>query len=316
MIAAVSFNPVLERVLTVHKFRVGDKNYCDTVSEVPSGFGITAARVINKLGEKVEVCSLLGQTSGELIRKKLLKERIPCHYFEIKEASRFVATVFDEFERQSTMVAIDPSPQVTLEEMAGFQQVLNQCVVKSDLILIGGSLPKGLPDDTYMRLVKKFKAVGKKVILDTSGQGLNLSPAGSPFMLKMNLTEARACSGQKLENQNEIRAFGSSLHSRGVDIVAITLGKAGAIAVCSRGTVVAVPPRIEAVNGYGSGDAFVAGFAVGLVRGKPIDECIWLATSCGVANALTLLPGQVHTRTIKKLYPRIEVRWLESALTT
>lgn len=306
----ICLNPILERIHTIDRLCLGNKNFSDSVAEVPSGFGITAARVITRLGEKVVVCALVGQVLGQVIHRRLQEEGIVVHCVEIQAASRLVSTVFERVTRRSSMVAIDPSPQVSIHELTLFEQTLGKYVAESDLVLIGGSLPDGVPTNTCGKLIRKFKANGKKVILDTRGPALSEAIADVPYMVKLDLEQAKVYIAKKRPNRKEICTLASRLHSNGIEIVAITLGKAGAIVACSEGIMLAVPPTIETVNSYGSGDAFVAGFAVGLVKGKSKGDSIRLATACGTANAMTLLPGHINRGDIESLCSKVEVRGL------
>jgi tagatose 6-phosphate kinase len=61
------------------------------------------------------------------------------------------------------------------------------------------------------------------------------------------------------------------------------------------------PPRVQTKNPIGSGDAMMAGIAVGLVRGQPILEAVRFGAACGAANAMTAEPGFVRMRDVQRL---------------
>jgi fructose-1-phosphate kinase PfkB-like protein len=60
-------------------------------------------------------------------------------------------------------------------------------------------------------------------------------------------------------------------------------------------------PRVTAKNPVGSGDAMMAGIAVGLWRGESMVEAIRLGIACGAANAMTVEPGFVRLTDVKRL---------------
>jgi fructose-1-phosphate kinase PfkB-like protein len=62
-----------------------------------------------------------------------------------------------------------------------------------------------------------------------------------------------------------------------------------------------IPPRVQAKNPIGSGDAMMAGIAVGLVRGESFTEAVHLGIACGAANAMTMEPGFVRLADVKRL---------------
>jgi fructose-1-phosphate kinase PfkB-like protein len=61
------------------------------------------------------------------------------------------------------------------------------------------------------------------------------------------------------------------------------------------------PPRVAAKNPIGSGDAMMAGIAVGLMRGKSVLDAVRLGVACGAANAMTAEPGLVRLTDVKRL---------------
>jgi tagatose 6-phosphate kinase len=61
------------------------------------------------------------------------------------------------------------------------------------------------------------------------------------------------------------------------------------------------PPRVKAKNPIGSGDAMMAGIAVGLERGESVTEAVRLGIACGAANAMTAEPGVVRLADMQRL---------------
>ena len=67
----------------------------------------------------------------------------------------------------------------------------------------------------------------------------------------------------------------------------LSLGKDGALVSRDGERLHVMPPTIEEVNPVGSGDALVAGFAVGLVEAMPLEQMARLAVAAGTANAMS-----------------------------
>jgi fructose-1-phosphate kinase PfkB-like protein len=61
------------------------------------------------------------------------------------------------------------------------------------------------------------------------------------------------------------------------------------------------PPRVQTKNPVGSGDAMMAGIAVGLVRGQSVLEAVRFGAACGAANAMTAVPGFIQTADVRRL---------------
>ena len=90
-------------------------------------------------------------------------------------------------------------------------------------------------------------------------------------------------------NETEAAFYGEPLH-RARGLVAVTRGAKGA--ALYQGPVViaeAAPPRVEAVDATGAGDAFVAALTVALLEGRPADEALRFA--CGAGALAATRPG-------------------------
>jgi tagatose 6-phosphate kinase len=68
-----------------------------------------------------------------------------------------------------------------------------------------------------------------------------------------------------------------------------------------------VPPKIEAVNAVGSGDAVTAGIAFELSRGAAMREAVITGMACGTANALNPISGVVRPDDVERLRPEVRI---------
>jgi ribokinase len=81
---------------------------------------------------------------------------------------------------------------------------------------------------------------------------------------------------------DSLAALGMHLLDRGPESVIITLGADGAL-LCRREAAPLHQPAfaVESIDTLGAGDAFSSGLAVGLIEGRPWEECLRRAASCG-----------------------------------
>jgi sugar/nucleoside kinase (ribokinase family) len=90
------------------------------------------------------------------------------------------------------------------------------------------------------------------------------------------LNEAQAISGEADPAQ-----AAAWLRDRGAGMVAIKLGEDGCYVAGDQVGVQLPPPRVEAVDGTGAGDAFAAGLIYGRLAGWPIERAARLANAAG-----------------------------------
>ena len=85
-----------------------------------------------------------------------------------------------------------------------------------------------------------------------------------PTLIKPNIDEIRMLTGKSCDDIHDIIEAAKEIHRNGVEIVAVSLGAEGSLAVSHEGIFRAEVPKIHAVNTVGCGDSMIAGFAVGI----------------------------------------------------
>jgi sugar/nucleoside kinase (ribokinase family) len=116
-----------------------------------------------------------------------------------------------------------------------------------------------------------------------------------------NAAEARLIAGEE-----SVEAAAASL-ARRVNVVAVTLGGDGAIAVSGDTAVKAPALAVDVVDTTGAGDSFIAGFLVGHLRGWPLERTLRLACACGSLS--TTQTGGVDAQpTVEQALGAIESR--------
>jgi ribokinase len=154
-----------------------------------------------------------------------------------------------------------------------------------------------IPVKTALAALRMGRAAGAVTLLNPAPaadlSGYDLSEVD--FLLP-NETEARICAG--LPADTPIDATAARLRALGCNNVIITLGEAGCLWLDEHGKSLLVPGfSVQAVDSVGAGDAFCAGFAVGLSEGKTIPDALRFAHA--VAALSVTRPDTIpsyHTR--------------------
>jgi sugar/nucleoside kinase (ribokinase family) len=113
-----------------------------------------------------------------------------------------------------------------------------------------------------------------------------------PHLVAMcpNLTEARGITGETTP-----RDCAAWLHDRGVEKVAVKMGRDGAYALDAQTSEHVAPFEVSARDETGAGDAFAAGLICGLLQGWSLAEAVRLGNAVGALSttgigASTALP--------------------------
>jgi 1-phosphofructokinase len=123
-----------------------------------------------------------------------------------------------------------------------------------------GSLPGGLRDGFYARLVETGHRAGARVVIDTSGAPLVAALAAGPDLIKPNADELADAVGGAVTTVGDVVDAAQELRTRGAKAVLASLGGDGAVLVTAAGVVHGTAPVEKVVSTVGAGDALLAGY--------------------------------------------------------
>ena len=175
---------------------------------------------------------LAGGHAGDYIMEGLKSLGIRNEFYRLEKESRTCINIWDEVTCEQTEF-LEPGFTVSREEYEGFQKKYRSLAAEADVVVLSGSVPSGLDENTYPELIQIAKEAGKKVILDTSGKLLRNGIDAKPDMIKPNIDEIRYLTGKECMSEKELLEAAAEIHKSGIDTVVVSLGADGAVAVCS-----------------------------------------------------------------------------------
>jgi 1-phosphofructokinase len=143
-----------------------------------------------------------------------------------------------------------------------------------------GSLPGGLSDDYYGRLVESGHHVGAKVVIDTSGPAFVKALEAGPDLIKPNSDELAEAVGGTVATFGDVVDAAQELRARGARSVLVSLGADGALLVTAARVVHGIAPVDKVVSTVGAGDAMLAGY---LSATAETDDALGTALAWGAA---------------------------------
>jgi tagatose 6-phosphate kinase len=320
MIYAVTLNPTVDRTLTVECFRVGSTRKATQSVVLPAGKGINAARVIATLDQPVAALGLVGDRDQASFDMALAEAGIENMLTVVPGATRNSVTILDPADESETHLR---EPGGTPPEWAlGKVEQRLRAISAGDWVLLAGSLPAGLPEDTYLKLGRLVAARGAHTLLDSSGPALLAGVDAPPTLLKPNLFELGQLDRRgpgpdqvpdvRRWSIDEVLAAARRIRERGVEVVVVSRGEQGVVALDreARGWHGVVDLDRPVVDAVGSGDALAGGLLVGLQRGMPFADTLRLGIACGAANVLLAGAGRCYREDIDRLARRARVALL------
>lgn len=313
MITTVTLNAAIDKTYYVERFEVGKVLRVPKELATPGGKGINVARVLSQLGADVTATGFVAGKNGEFIAEQLDQQGIGHDFVSVSGESRLCLNIIDQTTGTSTEL-LEPGPVVDSEGLSRIKAKVEQLAAISSTIVFSGSLPAGLPEDTYATLIRIAKQAGAKVLLDASKGPLLKGIEAAPAFIKPNEDEVKALMAEDEAYHSgampQTEAFFNrmfELNEQGIQFVIVTFGAKGAIAAVD-GTLYRIEtPELKAVNTVGCGDSFTAGMAFGLERCYSVEETLRLAAAAGSANALTEEAGNVRKEDLDHLLSQIRI---------
>ncbi len=304
MILTVTLNPTVDKSYYIDKLLPGEVIRVKEKKQTAGGKGINVAKIAKLLGNNVVATGYLGGRNGEYVNAFLVKAGITSDFIILNTETRTCVNVNDLELNQQT-VLLEPGSYVSNDKLEEFVSRYKKLLDSCKAVVLGGSLPEGIDNTFYPRLILIAKEAGKIVALDTSGETLRAGINANPTIIKPNRDEISAYLGRKVETIEETITAAKEIHANGTDIVIVSLGKDGAVFVMKNKVFRGTTPDIKIVNTVGCGDSLVAGFITGLINSYDIIDTIKLAMAVSTANALSREIGYFDQKDLDDLLTRV-----------
>jgi len=145
---------------------------------------------------------------------------------------------------------------------------------ESEYVLMQLETP--IPTVEYIAL-KAFQKQKKVVLNPAPAAKLSDELLLNLYLITPNETEAELLTGVKVTDESSAFKAASVLHNKGVDIVIITMGSAGAFLLENGNSEIIKAPKVDAIDTTAAGDTFNGALVVALSEGKSIRESIVFA---------------------------------------
>lgn len=308
MITVAGFNTAIDRFIQVDALTPGEVHRVRAEKVYPGGKGVHVAQTIAELGEPVRLVGLVDAVHHPFIARQMSARGVLFRGVEIEGELR-QCMALQEAGGSITEV-LGQGPQLNQVEQDTLLREFGRSVAESELVILSGSLPRGFADTLYAGLVEYVHDLGKRCLVDASGDVLRHAVMAKPFLVKPNRDEISQLVGHPVINLQAAELAAIALRERGIALPVVTMGELGAVAADETGVWHAQLEPARLRNAVGSGDCFLAGMAVAIQRRLSLDEALRLAVACGVANAESEETGFAKRSNVEALLPDVTVRRL------
>ena len=308
MITVAGFNTAIDRFIQIDALTPGEVHRVRTEKVYAGGKGVHVAQTIAELGEHVRLIGPIDAAHHSLIGRQMSARGVLFRGVEIEGELRQCLALQEE--GGSITEILGQGPQLSQIEQDALLRDFRRSVEESELVILSGSLPRGFADTLYAELVEYVHGLGKRCLVDASGDALRHAASAKPFLVKPNRDEISQLVGHPVINLQAAEMAVNALRERGVAMPVVTMGELGAVAADETGVWHAQLEPTRLRNAVGSGDCFLAGMAVAIQRRLPLEQALRLAVACGVANAESEETGFAKRSNVDALLPSVSVRQL------
>ncbi|MDF3937088.1 1-phosphofructokinase [Pseudomonas citronellolis] len=306
-ILTLTLNPALDLTVRLRALALGEVNRSEAVLVQAAGKGLNVAQVLADLGHELSVGGFLGADNAEAFEALFRRRGFRDAFVRVPGETRSNIKLAERGGRVTDL----NGPGLDVDE--GAQQRLldglERLAAGQDLVVLAGSLPRGVDPQWLRELVLRLQRRGLRVALDSSGEALRQGLAASPWLVKPNAEElAEACGPA---GAGGVDAQVRALRASGIKHLVLSEGAEGVRWYGPEGLWQATPPKVEVASTVGAGDSLLAAMVHGLLSGWPPAWVLRHATAVAALAVTQFDFGIPDGERLARLEEQVAVRALD-----
>lgn len=283
-ILTLTLNPALDLTVSLDRLRIGGVNRALAQRCHAAGKGLNVAQVLADLGHQVTVGGFLGLDNPAPFEALIAQRGFVDCFIRVPGETRTNLKLVEGDGQVTDVNGL--GPQVDAAAQAALLERLEAVAAEHALVVVAGSLPRGVSPQWFRQLLERLQARGLKVVLDSSGEALREGLRASPWLVKPNTDELGELTGHCVEGLQAQQQAALQLLDGGVSHVVVSQGAQGVTWFSAGRTLSAQPPKVSVASTVGAGDSLVAGLVHGLLLAEDAGQTLRRATAIA-AQAVT-----------------------------
>jgi 1-phosphofructokinase family hexose kinase len=304
MIVSVTANTTLDHMLFVPTFEPQR-----TIRATRSLFSVggkptDASWILGEIGINSLALGFAAGTTRHKVEALLHRKNVTTDFIEVDGETRINTVIIVERENWQTTITTN-TMSVSPAHLDALMTRYTEALETATVVVLGGTLPHGVPPDFYTTTIKMAKAKGVAVVFDAAEPNLSAGLIAQPDYIKPNRDELSELMQREIGTLADAYHAGRALYDRyGVSTV-VTLGADGGLAVLPNRAYFIPTLPIKVASASGAGDGVLAGISLSLHLRQPIEEGLRMGFAC--AAAVCLMPGTADCRRadVEALLPQI-----------
>lgn len=306
MITTVTFNPAIDKTITVENFTPGAVNRVLSVQENLGGKGINVAKVLNLLGTSTTAIGFIGEKNYSFVQQFIKAENLVTDFILVDALTRTNTKIIDPNTKTTTDVN-EQGFTVNDTQVDQMTLLINRYAKISEVMVFSGSACKGLyPTD--LKTLLQLASAKTKVVLDADGEILKEGIKAAPFMIKPNIHELENLLERKLETIDEIvDAVKTLIDQTKITYVLVSMGELGSLLISKDESYLANILKVDVISTVGAGDSMLAGFLYNFLKTGDPARALQFAACTGSLAVSAVSTEALRNSDIEFLSKSIEV---------
>ncbi|MFS2159913.1 1-phosphofructokinase [Pseudomonas sp. Pseusp122] len=305
-ILTLTMNPALDLTVQLGQLQVGQVNRSEAMLSHAAGKGLNVAQVLADLGHELTVAGFLG-VDNQLPFETLFGQRgFVDEFVRVPGETRSNIKLAESSGRITDING--RGPQVSVEAQQALFTRIEQIAGGFDVVVVAGSLPKGVSAQWLQSLLLRLKELGLKVALDTSGEALRAGLQAGPWLIKPNTEELADALDSPIISIEAQADAAARLQKQGIEHVVISQGSEGVHWFADGFAWQSLPPSVTVASTVGAGDSLLAGMVHGLISGHTPAQTLRTATAIAAMAVTQIGFGISDIVQLKKLESGVSLR--------
>ena len=306
MIYTLTTNPAIDLNITSNGIQSGIVNRTFSPIYTANGKGINVSFVLKHFGVESRILGFFGGFTGRYIAEEAEKKGVKVVPVWVDDITRINVFLNDgekefKFVNEGAFVS-DEQQQQMLESIRNLDDMT--CLV------VSGSLPKGMDENFYDKVMKICEEKKVKVILDSSSSKLKELLAYGPYLIKPNDEEIKSIFGIDIQDEKDVVDALHMLYEKGARNILLTLGENGSYFYNGRNVFFTSAQQVELLSSACAGDSALAAFlSIWLFEKNRLQDALKLSAATGANVAESNAIGDL--KKVEEYIKNITVRKVE-----
>lgn len=282
VIYTLTLNPAIDYVMHPLTLDMGFTNRSSSEEIHVGGNGINISVLLNELQVPNIALGIAAGFTGDYLIQRLQEKGVTCNFVKLDKGNTRINVKLSGIVLSMVNGMGPKIPQTKVDELINRISAIGE----GDTLVLTGSIPSTLPDDTYDVIMKRLVGRGIRFVVDAPGSLLLKALQQKPFLIKPNNHEVGRLFNVRPETPEECLPYARLLQERGARNVIVSCGGKGSALLDENGEEHVSPcAKVRLVNATGSGDSMVGGFLAAIEQGADYEKALRFASACGSATA-------------------------------